>query len=64
MTVFQHFRLREGSKPYGIDFLGGVSYKYSITLFSVSMTVSEFTEGSTTSEIMSKLWGFEGKMIP
>jgi hypothetical protein len=56
-----------GSKPCGIDFLGGVSYKYSITLFSVCATVSEFTDGSTTSEIIhleSKFWGFFEKMTP
>ncbi len=58
----------EGSKPCGIDFLGGVSYNYSITLSSVSVTVSEFTDDSTSHEIMSsqkvEIFGFFGKMTP
>ncbi len=48
----------EGSKPCGIDFLDGVSYKYSITLLSVSVTVSEFTDDSMSREIMSKSRNF------
>jgi hypothetical protein len=58
------------SKPRGIDFLGGVFYKYSMKLFSVGVTVSEFTDGSKTSEIISRptrvstVLGFWGKMTP
>jgi hypothetical protein len=46
-------------------FLGGVSYEYSTTLFSVSVTNSEFTYGSMSSEIIQvqskcrKFGGFE-----
>ncbi len=45
----------EGSKPCGIALLGGVSDKYSMTLFSVSVTVSEFTDDSTSREILSEV---------
>jgi hypothetical protein len=42
-----------GWNPSGIDVLGGISHKRSITCLSVSVTVSEFIDEIKTSEIMS-----------